>query len=104
MIAAIQRLLRRGALSAGPARVAKAAAEIRVPMPAAGRGVPLSGGAVSSGLSRGRGAEDQRERSQRDCEARAEDHSADHRRRFERSATGAKTRPVITTLPDIVER
>jgi hypothetical protein len=59
MGAAIERFFERIALGPGPARVAKAAAEIGVAVPAAGRPVPLSRGAVSNWLSHGRGAKDQ---------------------------------------------
>jgi hypothetical protein len=63
MIAAIERLFGLIALSARPARVAEATAEIMVAVPAAGRRVPLSRGPVSNWLSQGRGAEDQYEHS-----------------------------------------
>src|SRR5690242_17713909 len=68
MIAAIERRIGPITLSARPARVAEAAAELRVAVPAAGRLTPLRWGRDSSAwadfaLTRGRRrCEDQRER------------------------------------------
>ena len=78
MAAAVERLFGRVALTASPARVAEAAAEIGVPVPAARRLVPLARRAAANWLGQGRGSEEQREGGNRAGKSRAgsEIHSA----------------------------